>query len=59
MPRTILVHLNVTADDADGRTEDEIGDEILAALERGLGLPEGELASGNDGPVALALVEEV
>ena len=35
MPRTILVHLNVTVPDDDSRTFGEIGEAIEAALEVG------------------------
>jgi hypothetical protein len=35
MPRTILVHLNVTPPEGDTRTANEIADAILAAVEVG------------------------
>ena len=65
MPRTILVHLNVTVPDSDKRNADEVADAILAAIEVGsdddsvreLGI--GGLASGNDAPIACTLAEEV
>lgn len=71
MPRTILVHLNVTAPDDDARSADEIADAILAALEVGSDHPDdpllqsvfalgtGALASGNDAPIVCTLAEEV
>lgn len=66
MPRTVLIHLNVTPAEGDQRNADEIGDAILAALEVGLEGEPGDLASGNvltiasDGAqVCVTLVEEV
>lgn len=65
VPRTILVHLNVTVPVGDDRNADEIADAILAAIEvgsdddsvRSLGI--GGLASGNDAPIAVTLAEEI
>jgi hypothetical protein len=64
MARTILVHLNVEAPDADPRNSDEIGDFVLSALEIGLEGAPGSLASGselttNQLTVCAPLVEEV
>jgi hypothetical protein len=68
VPRTILIHLNVEAADADERNADEIGDLILGALEVGLeGAPDhvgGGMESGTHVEVSrlkvsAPLVEEV
>lgn len=71
MPRTILIHLNVTLPDK-GREDvgpDEIADAVLSAIEVAsddarLGhvfgrLEYGDLASGNDAPIVCTLAEEV
>lgn len=47
MPRTILVHMNLEVPDVCDATADEIGDAFLTAVERGLFLADGDLASGN------------
>jgi hypothetical protein len=65
MPRTILVHLNVSVPDGDERGADEVADAILAAIEvgsdddsvRSLGV--GGFASGNGAPIACTLAEEI
>lgn len=54
MPRTILVHLNVTVPDDDIRSADQIGDAIEAALEVGSDDPS---VSGLE--VHVVLIEEV
>lgn len=70
MSRTILVHLNVTLpDDRQDIGADEVADAILSSIEvasdepnigRALGRFEnGDLASGQDAPIAIALAEEI
>ena len=58
--RELLVHLNVSvpAYTAGEWEPDEVGDAILAALERGFGLPEGALADAG-APITVALTEEI
>jgi hypothetical protein len=67
--RTILVHLNITIYGNPDIGHDEVADGVLGAIEVGSDdesvgylagpLHRGDLASGNGGPVVVALAEEV
>lgn len=57
--RTIIVHLQIRLPDGDESGPDEVGDSILAAIEKGMGFLEGDLASGNGAAISVRHSEEV